>query len=351
MRIAVLSPCHWRTPPRSHGPWEWVASVITEELVRRGHDVTLYATADSVTSARLRSIVPHPLLEEAGRQLEDRVYGYLHAALPFEDAAEFDVIHNHYDGYPLVFSRLVDTPVVTTVHGFSSPQISAIYRKYRHTSFVSITDADRRNCPDMNWVATVHHGVDFDELPYGPEADNYVCFLGRIHPYKGVHLAIEAAQRAGVPLRIAGHIDENDPRVLAYWRDEVEPRIDGDRAVWVGEVGPTARSELLRHAQACLCPIQWDEPFGLVFVESMASGTPVVAFARGSAPELIEDGVSGVLVPRDDVDALTAAIGRAARLDRSAVRRYAESHFTIATMVDKYERVYERVLGQRTRVR
>jgi glycosyltransferase involved in cell wall biosynthesis len=322
-----------------------VASVITEELVRRGHDVTLYATADSVTSARLRSIVPTPLLEEGGRALEHKVYGYLHAALPFEDADQFDVIHNHYDGYPLVFSRLVETPVVTTVHGFSSPQISEIYRRYDNVHYVSITDADRRHCPEMNWIATVHHGVDFAELPFGAEPDEYVCFLGRIHPFKGVDVAIEAAQRAGVVLKIAGHIDENDPRVLTYWRDEIEPRIDGERVVWVGEVGPTARSELLRGARACLCPIQWDEPFGLVFVESMASGTPVVAFGRGSAPELIEDGVSGALVPPDDVDGFAAAIETAAGLDRAAVRRYAEANFTITKMVDGYVAVYERITG------
>ncbi len=343
MRIAVLSPCHWRTPPRLHGPWEQIASVITEELVRRGHDVTLYATGDSVTSARLRSIVPHPLLEEAGRALEPKVYGYLHAALAFEDADQFDVIHNHYDGYPLVFSRLVDTPVVTTVHGFSSPQIAAVYRKYDNVSYVSITDADRRNCPDMNWVATVHHGIDFGELPFGPTPDDYVCFLGRIHPYKGVDVAIEAARGAGVVLKIAGHIDENDPRVVSFWREQVEPAIDGDRVVWLGEVGPAARSDLLRGARACLCPIRWDEPFGLVFVESMASGTPVVAFARGSAPELIEDGVSGVLVPADDVDAFIAGIAAAGGLPRPPIRRHAEDRFTIEKMVDGYEAVYRRV--------
>lgn len=345
MRIAVLSPCHWRTPPRLHGPWEQIASVITEELVRRGHDVTLYATADSVTSARLRSIVPHPLLEERGGTLEHKVYGYLHAALPFEDADQFDVIHNHYDGYPLVFSRLVSTPVVTTVHGFSSPQISEIYCKYDNVSYVSITDADRRHCPAMNWVATVHHGVDFADLPFGAEPDDYVCFLGRIHPYKGAHVAIDAARRAGVVLKIAGHIDENDPRVLEYWRERVEPAIDGERVVWMGEVGPAARSDLLRGALACLCPIQWDEPFGLVFVESMASGTPVVAFARGSAPELIEDGVSGVLVTPDDVEGLAAAIGAAAELPRAPIRRYAEGKFTIEKMVDGYEAVYQGALS------
>ena len=351
MRIAVLSPCHWRTPPRSHGPWEWVASVITEELVRRGHEVTLYATADSVTTARLRSVVPHPLLEPAGKGLEHKVYGYLHAALPFEDARteQFDVIHNHYDGYPLVFSRLVDTPVVTTVHGFSSPQIADIYRRYDNVHYVSISDADRRHCPEMNWVATIHHGVDFAQLPYGDQPADYVCFLGRIHPDKGVHVAIAAAQQAGVTLKIAGHIDENDRRVVAYWRDEIEPTIDGEQTVWLGEAGPDERSDLLRSARACLCPIQWDEPFGLVFIESLASGTPVVAFARGSAPEVIEDGVSGVLVPPDDIDAFVAGIATAAGLDRPAVRRYAERRFTIETMVDKYEAVYERAVSDRRR--
>lgn len=342
LRIAVLSPIHWRTPPRKQGAWELVASNLTEELVRRGHDVTLFATGDSITKAKLQWVAPHPVFDPPGK-LEWKVYGYMHAALPFELADQFDIIHNHYDGYPLVFSKLVTTPVVSTVHGFSSPQIKEIYLRYNQTAYVSISDADRRHCPEMNWVATVHHGIDLSQLPFSPQAGDYYAFLGRIHPTKGTHLAIQAAKAAGVTLKIGGHIDDNDPVVMRYWREQCLPLIDNKQIIFLDEVGPRQKSELLRGAVATLCPIQWDEPFGLVFIESMASGTPVIAFDRGSAREVIGDRVGGLLVKPDDMAAYVQAIRGARSLDRRTVRRRAETEFSIERMTDGYERVYRQL--------
>jgi glycosyltransferase involved in cell wall biosynthesis len=343
LRIAVLSPIHWRTPPRKQGAWELVASNITEELVKRGHDVTLFATGDSVTKAKLKWVAPHAIFNPADK-LESKVYGYMHAAMPFELADQFDIIHNHFDGYPLVFSRLIKTPVVTTVHGFSSPQIKDLYLRYNQSAYVSISMADRKRCPEMNWVANIHHGINLDELPFSPRAQDYFAFLGRVHPTKGTHLAIRAAKQAGAKLKLGVHIDENDPVVVGYWRDECLPFIDGKQIINLGEVGPAARSELLRGAIAMLFPIQWEEPFGLVLIESMASGTPVVAFGRGSAPEVVKDGVGGLVVEPDNLDAMVTAMQKVSELDRQAVRSYAEANFTVGRMVEQYEQVYERLV-------
>jgi glycosyltransferase involved in cell wall biosynthesis len=328
LRIAILAPIHWRTPPYKQGAWELVASNITEELVRRGHDVTLFATADSITKAKLRWVAPSPLLEPAGSVLE------------------FDIVHNHFDGYPLAFSKLVKTPVVTTVHGFSSPQIKDLYMRYSQSYYVSISQADRRHCPEMNWIANIHHGIDFKDLPFSATHDDYFVFLGRVHPTKGTHLAIQAAKKANVTLRIAAHIDKNDPIVRTYWEQECLPYIDGDQIVFVGEVGPKGKSELLRGAVATLCPIQWAEPFGLVFVESMASGTPVIAYGSGSAPEIIKDKVGGIIVEPNDMEAFVESIKTVRELDRHLVREYAEKAFSIEHMVDQYEQVYTQILDK-----
>ncbi len=344
LRIAVLSPIHWRTPPKKQGAWELVASNITEELVKRGHDVTLFATGDSITKAKLAWVAPHPIFDPPG-ELESKVYGYRHAAMPFEMADQFDVIHNHFDGYPLVFSNMVKTPIVTTVHGFSSPQITDVYLRYNQTSYVSISLADRKHCPEMNWVANIYHGIDMRDLPFSAAAQDYFAFLGRVHPTKGTHLAIRAAVQAGVKLKLGVHIDDNDPVVLEYWTKECLPLIDGEQIVCLGELGPKKRSELLRGAVATLCPIQWEEPFGLVFVESMASGTPVVVFDRGSASEVVRDGIGGLVVAPENLDAFVSAMKRAAKLDRRVVRQYAETTFSIERMVDQYEAVYNRLVG------
>lgn len=342
----MLSPCHWRTPPKSYGPWEQVASDITEELVRRGHEVTLYATADSITSATLRSVAPVGLLEPEGKDLDDKLYGYLHSAMAFEEAKDFDILHNHYDGYPLVMSKMTPTPVVSTVHGFSSPYIHKLYLKYPNVNYVSISHADRKHCPDMNWVANIYHGIQLDDWPASTESEDWLGFIGRVHPFKGTHLAIQAAKKAGKVLKIAGSIDANDPVVNKYWEEEVEPHIDGEQIVYLGEIGGQARVDFYRKAQAILVPIQWEEPFGLVLIESMAAGTPLIAFNRGSVPEVVQDGVGGFVTKADDVDEMVQAIGRIHTIDRAAVRAYAEANFSVTKMVDQYEELYRKVIAK-----
>jgi glycosyltransferase involved in cell wall biosynthesis len=345
LKIAVLSSIQWRTPPHKMGAWELVASNITEELVRRGHDVTLYASAGSITNAKLRWVAPYPIQEPSGIPLEDKMYTYLHSALVFEEADQYDIIHNNFDGYPLVFSKLVKTPVISTIHGFSSPQIKDLYMKYNNTSYVSISYADRRNCPDMNWVSNIYHGVDVKKVPFSNESQDYYVHLGRVHPTKGTDLAIQAALKAGVTLKIAVYLNEHDKGIMEYWNEKCLPYIDGKQIIYIGEADEKTKYELLSGAIATLCPIQWEEPFGMVFIESMAAGAPVIAYNRGSVSEVIRDGVGGIVVERDNMDAFVSAIEDVKKLDRAVVRRYAETDFSIEHMVDQYEQAYAKILG------
>lgn len=334
MRIAVLSPIHWRTPPRHYGPWEQVVSLITEGLVRRGLDVTLFATADSVTTARLRAVCP--MGTEENPELDNRVWESLHIAAVFERAQEFDLIHNHLDFTPLTYTRLTSTPVVTTIHGFSSPHILPVYRKYDGTAlYVSISNADR--VPDLHYLATVYHGIQLSQFTFRSTPDEYLLFFGRIHPDKGTAQAIEIARRTNRRLLIAGIIQDQE-----YYRREVEPYLDGTRVVYVGSVGPERRNALLGGAIALLHPINFSEPFGLSVVEALACGTPVIAMNRGSMPELLIHGQTGFLVR--DVDEAVAAVGQLSAIDRGACRRHAEERFSADRMVDDYLAVYQKVL-------
>jgi glycosyltransferase involved in cell wall biosynthesis len=331
----VLASIAHRVPPRSYGPWEQVASTLTEGLVARGHDVVLFATADSITSARLHAEAPAGYEEDPS--VDAKVHEALHIAAVFERAAEFDVISNQFDFLPLVFSRLVATPVVTTIHGFSSERIVPVFRAYDDVAhFVSISDADRH--PDLTYDATIHHGIEVERFGLGAGDGGYLLFLGRIHPDKGTATAIEVARRAGLPLRIAGVIHDEE-----YFRDAVAPHIDGRAVSYLGAVGPAERDALLGGALALLHLIDFDEPFGLSVAESMVAGTPVIAYRRGSMPELIRTGVSGALV--DDVADAVRAVRAIHRLDRSACRADAIARFSSDRMVDDYVRLFERVAG------
>lgn len=337
LRVAVLAPIHWRTPPEKYGPWELVASMITEELVRRGHEVTLFATGDSLTKAKLRSICPHPLSSATGKTLEPKVYEYLHSALPFENASEFDIIHNHYNVYPLVFSQLVATPVITTMHGFSSPGVVEVMKKYTNTYFVSISMADRNHAPDISWLANVYSGVELEKFTFQSQPDDYLLFFGRIDHEKGTREAIEVARQSGRRLLIAGLISNEK-----YYREEVEPALDGKQIIYVGNVGPAQRDVLLGKAVALLHMINFDEPFGLSVIEAMACGTPVIAMNRGSMPELIIDGQTGFLI--NSVDQAVATTNKLDNIDRQACRRHIEANFTVERMIDGYLEAYQRVL-------
>jgi glycosyltransferase involved in cell wall biosynthesis len=335
MRVAMLAPISWRVPPRHYGPWERVVSLLTEGLVERGVDVTLFATADSVTQATLDAVCPRPLSEDPS--LDPKVWESLHIANAFEKASDFDVIHNHYDFLPLTYSGLVATPVVTTIHGFSSERIKPVYRRYAdRVAYVSISDADRD--PGLPYVATVYHGIDLSEFALREQAGQTLVYFGRIHPDKGVAEAIAVAKAARLPLVIAGIVHDRD-----YYEREIAPHVDGDRVRYVGSIGPAERSELLGSALALLHLVEFAEPFGLSMIEAMACGTPVIARRRGSVPEVVDEGVTGFVV--DDVAGAIAAVGRVGGLDRRAVRARVAERFSRDRMVDDYLRVYERVLS------
>lgn len=334
MRIAMLSPIAWRTPPRHYGPWESVASLVTEGLVARGHDVTLFATADSLTSGVLHAVCPRGYEED--RSLIPKVWECLHISELFEHAGAYDLIHNHFDFLPLTYSGMTTTPVVTTIHGFSSPGILPVYKKYNgRTYYVSISDADRS--PELDYIRTVYHGIDLARFDFQPEPDDYLLFFGRMHQDKGVREALRIAEACRKKLIMAGIIQDQ-----AYYDRFVAPHIDNDQVVYIGSVGPVERNRLLGKALALLHPIQFNEPFGLSVVESMACGTPVIAFDRGSMPELIENGRNGFLV--GSVEEAVAAVARVAQIDRACCRQRVEHHFTVDQMIDGYIQVYDRIL-------
>ncbi len=332
MKVAMLGPIAWRTPPRHYGPWERVTSLLTEGLVRRGVEVTLFATADSITAAHLESVVPHGYAEDPS--MDGRVMEALHVAHAIDLSPDFDLVHNQLDWLPLAFAEQWGAPMVTTIHGFSGAGILPAYQR-GGSAFVSISDADRS--PLLEYVATVHHGIDMTEFTNTAAAGDDLVVFGRIHPDKGIADAVEIARRADRRLVICGIVQDS-----AYFAERIEPHIDGDRVVYRGSVGPEERAEVLATAAVLLHPIHFDEPFGLSVVEAMASGTPVVAYRRGSMPEIIDEGITGFAV--DGVDEAVAAVPRAAALDRSLVSDRARARFDVDRMVDGYLDVYEKVV-------
>ncbi|MGD0365761.1 MAG: glycosyltransferase family 4 protein [Bryobacteraceae bacterium] len=327
-RVAVLSPVAWRTPPRQYGAWETVAGNIAEGLVSRGWDVTLFATRDSATRAHLHAVVDRGYEED--RAIDPKVAEYLHISEAFEHAAEFDLIHSHYDFMALCFSRLVKTPVLTTIHGFSSPAIMPVYEKCRDGYFVSISNSDR--AAGLNYVATVYNGIDLSLYPLRKRGGDSLVFLGRIHPDKGVHLAIEVARRSGLPLLIAGIVQDR-----TYFREQVEPHLN--QAIrYVGPVDVAGKNELFAQARALLHLNTIPERFGLVLAEANAAGVPVIAMDLGSCREVIQDGQTGFLV--NNVHQAVEALERLGEIDRNACRQRVQQCFSIETMVEAYERVY-----------
>lgn len=334
MKIAMLAPISWRTPPRHYGPWELVTSLLTEALVARGIDVTLFATLDSRTAGTLAGVVPAPYSEDPA--IDAKVWEMRHLAHLFERAGEFDLIHNQADFPAHAFANLVPTPMVTTIHGFSSDRILPMYAPYQdRVHYVAISDADRH--PDLRYAATIHHGIRPDEFPFDAEGGDRLLFFGRIHPDKGAADAVKAAHATGRRLVMAGIIQDE-----GYHAREVAPFLDGERVRHIGTVGGKQRAETLGRAHALLHLIGFDEPFGLSVVEAMACGTPVIAYDRGSMPELIDHGVTGFLV--DTFDEAVAAIGRIGEIDRVACRRSVETRFGVDRMADDYIRLYESLL-------
>jgi len=338
MHIAMLSPIAWRTPPRHYGPWESVVSLLTEGLVSRGYNVTLFATGDSKTSGNLHAVCARGYEED--NSIMPKVWECLHISELFEDAEKFDVIHNNFDFLPLTYSGLINTPLITTIHGFSSPEILPVYRKYNgKVSYVSISDADRS--PDLDYIKTIYHGLDLRQFDFQSEPDDYLLFFGRIHHDKGAREAIEIAKACNKKLILAGIIQDED-----YYHQHVEPHLDNDNIVYVGSANPVQRNRLLGKASALLHPINFNEPFGLSVIESMACGTPVIAFNKGSMPELIEDSKNGFLVKI--LDEAIDAVAKIKEIDRTYCRRHVEQYFTIDRMIEEYIQVYETVLEKAT---
>jgi glycosyltransferase involved in cell wall biosynthesis len=333
MKIAVLAPIAWRTPPRHYGPWEQVASNLAEGLVAAGLDVTLFATGDSLTQSRLEAVVPMGYEED--RSLDAKVVECLHISNLMEQAGEYDLIHNHFDFLPLTYSKLIATPMVTTIHGFSSERIIPVFKKYNaHGHYISISNADRHST--LNYLGTVYNGLNTQEFTFNANPDDYLLFFGRIHPDKGTAEAIDIAKRSRRKLLIAGIIQDEQ-----YFKKRIEPELNS-RIQYIGTAGPEKRNTLLGSAAALLHPINFEEPFGLSVAESMLCGTPVIAFARGSMPELIKDKHTGFLVK--NVPQAVKAAAALNQIDRSACRDWSAARFSKEKMVKDYISLYETIL-------
>ena len=336
MKIAMLSPIAWRTPPVHYGPWELVTSLLTEELVKNGVDVTLFATGDSITQGKLTAVTPRGYEED--RSIDPKVWECLHISECFERADEFDIIHNQFDFLPLTYSGLVDTPVVTTIHGFSSPRILPVYKKYNErTRYVSISDADRS--PVLDYIATVHHGIDTGSFTFNPEPKgDYLLYYGRIHQDKGTKEAVEIARALDARLILAGIIQDQ-----GYFDQHVKPYLKEGKIEYIGSVGADRRDELLGNARVLLHPIHFSEPFGLSVVEAMACGTPEIAFNKGSMPELIVPGVNGNLA--ENLEEAIEQVRNVESIPRRSCREHVEKYFTKEVMARRYIEVYKTMLG------
>ncbi len=335
MKIAILSPIAWRTPPVKYGPWEQVASNIAEGLVERNIDVTLFATGNSITKGKLEAVSENAWAEDA--QMDPKVWECLHISNLMEQADKFDLIHNHFDFLPLSYSRLIKPPMLTTIHGFSSEKILEVYKKYNTTAYyVSISNSDRNKA--LDYVATVYNGVDENEFSFKERSEDYLLFFGRIHPEKGTLEAIEIAKKSGRRLIISGLIQDQE-----YFDSKVKPLINDDDIVFVGNSGPRERDQLMGGAYALLHPISFREPFGLSVAEAMLCGTPVIAFNLGSMPELIIHEKTGFLV--DSIAEAAEAVGNIASISRKFCREWAVSKFSRKEMIDGYLAVYERILN------
>lgn len=317
-----------------YGPWEQVASNVVEGLVAMGVDVTLFATGNSITAGKLESVVPTGYAETPGT--DAKVMECLHISNLMEQAGRFDLIHNHFDFLPLTYSRLIRTPILTTIHGFSSPAIIPVYKRFNDIChYVSISNADRSE--ELEYLATVYNGIDTQQFSFQEKPAEYLLYFGRIHPDKGTWEAIQIAKQAKRQLLIAGLVQDE-----AYFQEKIQPQIDGETVVYMGNVGPTQRNELLGNALAMLHPIRFEEPFGLSVAEAMLCGTPVIAFSSGSMPELIQHEETGFLV--NNVAEAAAAVVSLPKIERAACRRHAVEKFSRERMAQDYLTVYRQIL-------
>lgn len=334
MKVAILSSIAWRTPPHRYGPWEQVASNIAEGLTAKGIGVTLFATSDSITAGKLESVCELPYAENI--DADAKVWESLHISHLMEMADKFDIIHNNFDFLPLTYSKLIKPPMITTIHGFSSSKIIPVYKKYNDSvAYISISDSDRH--PELDYAGTIYHGINPTHFTYSDDKGDYLLYFGRIHPDKGTHVAIDIARQAGYPLKIAGLIqDEN------YFESHVRPHLDNTSVIYFGNADAVVRNDLLSGAKALLHPILFEEPFGLSVVEAMMCGTPVIAFARGSMPELINHGITGYVV--NSAQEAADAVKIIDQIDPSICRHHAIKNFSMDTMIEHYIQAYQLVL-------
>ena len=334
MKIALLAPIAWRTPPLKYGPWEQVTSNIAEGMVKKGLDVTLFATGNSYTSGKLEHVSEAAYAEDSS--IDPKVWECLHISNVMERAAEFDIIHNNFDFLPLTYSRLINTPMITTIHGFSSQQIIPVYKKYNSNNhYVSISDSDRS--AELDYTATVYNGIDSKDFTFNDSPKDYLLFFGRIHPEKGTYESIQIAKKTKRKLIISGLI-QDEP----YFEEKVKPFINDEDIIYVGNSGPAERDKLLGEASALLHPISFDEPFGLSVAEAMMCGTPVIAFKRGSMSELIQDKQTGYLV--ETVEEAVEAVNDLYSINRKYCNEWAVSNFSLEKMIEGYYNVYKKTL-------
>lgn len=339
MRIAQVSPLYESVPPQGYGGTERIVSFLVEELVELGHEVTLFASGDSVTAARLIPCCQRSLRLDP-RCVDPLPHHLVMLERVFDMAGEFDVIHFHVDYLHYPSSRRSMPRQLTTLHGrLDLPDLEPLYQEFSDMPIVSISDDQRRPILQANWLATVQHGLPVNLFTPHIESKGYLAFLGRISPEKGVDMAIKIAQRTGMPLKIAAKIDKADRE---YFEKMIKPLFDDSLIEYIGEIGDAEKNELLGGAAALLFPIDWPEPFGLVMIEAMACGTPVIAFRRGSVPEVLTDGVTGFIV--DNVEEAVEAVAKLPNLNRVRCRDFFDQRFTSARMARDYVQVYSKLL-------
>ncbi len=342
MRIAQLAPVQESVPPPRYGGTELVVSVLTEELVRRGHEVTLFASGDSVTSARLRYVCPSSL-RTATDIVNHQPYEWAHVGFALESANEFDIIHNHQGELAMAMSNIVTTPMLTTIHNPVTKDLSVVWRQY-DGFYNTVSKAAKRGMPDKNYVGAIYNSINVSSYPYSEEKDDYLLFVGRMSKDKGPHLAIEVARRLGKKLIMAAKVGLED---VDHYNNVVKPMIDGKQVVYIGEADAQTKKQLYAKASCLIFPIIWNEPFGLVLVEAMACGTPVVSFKYGAAPEIIEHGKTGYLV--DESDEMIKAVLEIDKIDPSECRRHVERNFDAPRLADDYLAAYQFVLDRSPR--
>ncbi|MCU0545807.1 MAG: glycosyltransferase family 4 protein [Oscillatoriaceae cyanobacterium Prado104] len=341
MRIAQVAPLWERVPPPAYGGIELVVGLLCDELVRRGHEVTLFASGDSISLAKLESV--HPQALRLDKEVKEYgIYEMLQLSRVYEKAAEFDIIHSHMGCAALPYANLVKTPTVHTLHGIFTPDNEKLFTYARRQPYVSISDAQRESRLNLNCVATVYNGIDYTTYDFyeSPQNPPYLAFLGRLSPEKGPHLAIEIAKKSGWTLKMAGKVDVVDRE---YFESQIKPHIDGEQIQYLGEANHAQKSVLMGNAAVTLFPITWREPFGLVMVESMVTGTPVIAMSMGSTPEIIDHGKTGFLC--HTVDECAAAIDKAIQLNRRDCREHVIKNFSAQKMTEGYEEVYRQILA------